>query len=89
MVEGEPSNSGSAALQKNAISAMATNSPSKRVVKKNTRKPARLAIPDNWMMTTRRPTRSDSQPHMIGATILITCISDISTAISVAGKSSD
>jgi len=84
-----PSTSGSAALQKKAISAIAANRPPKSVVKKKTEKPARLASADRRTMAMRIPSRSASQPQRLGASTRISCISDISSAMSVAVSAID
>jgi len=84
-----PSASGRAALQKKAISAIAANSPVNSVVMKNTENPARLASADRRTIARRIARRSASQPHRVGASTRISCISDISKAMSVAVSAID
>ena len=83
------STSGKAALQKKPMIAMPTKMPSKLVVWKNRAKPASEANADSRTMGMRAPRRSANQPHRLGATTRITCMSDIRMAISVAEKLSD
>jgi hypothetical protein len=59
------------------------------VVRKNTEKPARLASADRRTIAMRMPRRSASQPHRLGASTRISCISDISSAMSVADSAID
>ena len=84
-----PSTSGSAALQKKAISAMAANRPVNSVVRKKPANPASAAIADRRTMATRAPSFSASQPHRFGASTRISCVSDIRMAMSVADRLTD
>ncbi len=71
------------------MTAMPANTPAKLVVWKNTANPASEAAAEKRTMGMRAPTRSANQPHRLGATTRITCISDIRMAMSAAENASD
>ena len=76
-------------IQKKDMSAIAMNTPMNCSVPKKIRNPARLAMPAPRMMGVRAPMRSASQPHRLGARMRITCISDMTMAMSAAEKPID
>jgi hypothetical protein len=71
------------------MSAIATNTPTNCSVEKKIRKPPRLAAPAVRMMGVLAPMRSASQPHRLGARMRMTCMSDMTTAMSAAVKPID